>query len=487
MKTVVEEIFARASEFPEKIAITNGKHALTYRELAESVVQARNLLCDSYGIAAGDAVVLAADKQPAFVSLYFACHLLGAHVLPLAPDTNPVHLGFICKACAPKLFIGIHTPAFYQGREVSLQAFERLATDAVLTENLAFPDMDDVADILFTTGTTGLPKGVLLTHRNLAAAARNIHAFVRNDVDDVEMLALPVSHSFGLKRMTCALVNGQALVLLGSFANMKRFYRFMETYHVNGFGMVPAAWAMIRRMSGQKLGAYASQLHYIEIGSAPMPMADKQELIKLLPDTRICMHYGLTEASRSTFLEFHKDIEHLETIGRATPNVTVEIRDDSGKRVADGIPGELCVFGDVVAMRYLASDEENKHSHWGEFFRTGDIGIREDGGWIQLIGRAKEIINVGGKKVSPVEIEQELMRLPEIRDCACLAVQDPQGILGEVVKAFVVLEDNASMKPKEWTQRLAGRLENYKIPAMYESIDAIPKTYSGKVQRLALR
>lgn len=502
MKTVIEQVLTRAIDVPRKIALTDGKQAWTYYELAKAILLARVELRETYGITEGDAVVLAADKQLSFVSTYFACHLLRARVLPLAPDTNMTRLCHICDVCRPRLLIGIATPENFQAQKATLADVQNIKAsvahskdvvallekdESIEWRNIGFPTLDEPADVLFTTGTTAAPKGVELTQRNLAAAVRNINTFIQNTSSDVELLALPVSHSFGLKRMMCALANGQTLVLLGSFANMKRFYRFMEMYHVTGFGMVPSAWAMIRRMSGEKIGTYASQLRYIEIGSAPMPMEEKRELMKLLPQTRICMHYGLTEASRSSFIEFHTDAEHLDTIGKASPNVTITVRDSVGQCVPNDQTGEICVEGDVVARRYLATEDVNRQAFWGKAFRTGDLGVQLPNGYFRLIGREKELINVGGKKVSPVEVEDEVRKLPGVVDCACVPMADPNGILGEVVKAFVVLEAGKELMRDAWNAHLAKRLELYKVPVAYECIDAIPKTTSGKVQRLALR
>lgn len=489
MKTIVQQIVEQAESAPDKTAITDGKKALTYRELVASILAAQDKLKQHYAIAQDDFVILAADKQLSFVSVYFALHLIGARVLPLAPDINAERYVYICSVCHPKLVVGLQAPAGMHIPAIELDTFwQDDFTQSIDYTAISFPAEDNIADVLFTTGTTGKPKGVILTQRNIYAQARNINTFVQNASDDVEMLALPISHSFGLGRMKCALSNGQTLVLLGSFANMKRFFRFMEQYHVTGFGMVPAAWSMIQRLSGEKIGQYAAQLHYIEIGSAPMPLADKQKLIRLLPHTRICMHYGLTEASRSTFIEFHTDREHLDTIGRPTPHVSLRIMNEQGQEVPTGETGEICVAGDVVSPGYLQASYARDQFFWQDYFRTGDLGMVQSDGYVHMLSRKKEIINVGGKKVSPAEVENILLTFDGILDCACVAAPDPDGLLGEVVKAYVVLEDHVAWQPEAWNEKLRqNRLEEYKVPRLYEQIGAIPKTSSGKVQRLKLK
>lgn len=485
--TIVERIFRYANENPDKTAVTDGQETMTYGQLVTGILYAKSLLAKKYELKKGDMLIIGADKQLSFVTVYFACHLLGVIVLPLAPDTNSNRFQLIYSKVTPKLVIGFEKEGIVCPRAFLDEFCVQKNADVVDRLEYDYPELTNVADIIFTTGTTGMPKGVLLTQQNIAAAAENINTFINNQSEDIELLVLPVSHSFGLGRMRCALSNGQTLVILGSFANLKKFYQFLEEYNITGFGMVPASWAMIRRLSGSKLGEYADRLHYIEIGSAPMPLEDKNFLIALLPNTRICMHYGLTEASRSAFIEFHTEKDRLDTVGRSSPNMHIEIRDEQGNIVPNGTEGEICVRGKAVTSGYYGLGEENQQSFWGEYFRTGDWGIMDSQGYICLISRKKELINVGGKKVSPIEVEEALLQIKEIADCACIGVPDPEGILGEVVKAYVVLKEGCTMRFKDISKQIRGMLEDYKVPTVYEFIDRIPKTSSGKVQRLSLK
>jgi len=329
-----------------------------------------------------------------------------------------------------------------------------------------------------------LPKGVALTFANQMAAADNINAFVGNTADDVELLALPISHSFGLGRLRCVFAKGATLVLLGSFASMKKFFGEMERCHVTGFGMVPASWVFIQKMSGDKIGQYAGQLKYIEIGSAFMPLENKQKLMSLLPDTHICMHYGLTEASRSAFISFHDDTAHLMSAGKPSPHTEIAVFSEQGERLGKNEDGEICVKGGHVCSDYwgLPKAEFQKDFFEG-YFRTGDWGHMDDDGYIHLISRKKEIINVGGKKVSPIEVEEVLNEMEGIDESACVGVHDD--VLGEVVKAFCVCSKVVDFE--EVKKMMMKKLEVYKIPAYFETIESLPKTQNGKIQRLLLK
>ena len=483
MRAIVEQIFRFGKEHAEKVALLNGKVSMSYGDMLKGIIFARDLLSDKYGLCKGDRIILAANKQMEFASVYFACHLLEVITLPIAPDTNIKRYELIKSKVNPKLVVGFPDDSKVV-QIAELREFEG-KVEKINFETITFPDLESIADIIFTTGTTGEPKGVQLSHRNIAAAARNINAFIKNKESDVEMLALPISHSFGLGRMRCVLSNGQTLVMLGSFANVKRFFRFMEEYGVNGFGMVPASWALLKKLSGDAIGKYAGQLRYIEIGSAPMPMEEKRNLINLLPNTRICMHYGLTEASRSAFIEFHEETEHLNTVGKQSPNMHITIRDEYGIEVSEEVEGEICVEGDAVMAGYL--DLAKSESFWGQSFRTGDWGTKNKNGYISLKSRKKELINVGGKKVSPIEVEDVIKTFEFVDDCICVGISDPDGILGEVVKAFIVTSHLDKVQFEVMDELIGNQLEGYKHPVAYERINEIPKTSSGKIQRLSLK
>jgi long-chain acyl-CoA synthetase len=363
--------------------------------------------------------------------------------------------------------------------------FEEI-TSHKLKESFSFPSEDNIADLLYTTGTTGFPKGVALTFNNLIAAAENINRFIGNTPDDTELLALPISHSFGLGRLRCVLAKGGTLVLLGSFASMKKFYGEIERCKVTGFGMVPASWAYLKKMSGNRIGNYAAQLKYIEIGSAFMPVEEKRLLTDLLPDTRICMHYGLTEASRSVFIEFHQEKEHLQSIGKPPSNIDIAIKDESGASLQDEQEGEICIKGGHVCQEYWAEDNETYSKDFlNGYFRTGDWGYKDSNGYIYLKSRKKEMINVGGKKVSPIEVEEVLNLIEGIVESACVGIPDPAHVFGEVVKAFIVC--NKTLTDEDIIKFMQIRIENYKIPVNIERISEIPKTSSGKIQRLLLK
>ena len=476
--TIEQQIFNHAQSTPQKTALISGTIEVSYEQLWKEIKMAAAWFSEK--AERGDRIVVSASKNIEFVYTYFGAHIAGMICVPIDPETNETRLKRIIDVAKPKLIVG----ELRNHGDHIVTPF----TDVKSNWELGFdsPIESNVADLLFTTGTTGLPKGVALTYANQMAAANNINTFIGNTSDDVEMLALPISHSFGLGRLRCVFAKGATLVLLGSFASMKKFYGEMERCHVTGFGMVPASWAYILKMSGEKIGQFADQLKYIEIGSAFMPLESKQKLMNLLPKTHICMHYGLTEASRSAFISFHddQDQDHLISAGKASPNTEIAVFNEQGEPVAYNEDGEVCVKGAHVCSDYWGmSKEEFKKDFFGEYFRTGDWGHIDDEGYIYLVSRKKEIINVGGKKVSPIEVEEHLNEIDGIEESACVGVHDD--VLGEVVKAFCVCSKNLDFE--EVKKILFKKIETYKIPAFFEVIEELPKTQNGKLQRLLLK
>lgn len=479
---VLTAIVRHAHSTPDKIALVSDVERVTYAQLAQRIVGAARFL-QSVGLQPGDHIILSARKELEFVYCYFAAHLTGIVNVVVDPAAPADRLEYICDLVKPSAVIGLSLMTGH-GKPISFEEVDLTMGDS-MKQWQHVPQADDVADVMFTTGTLGRPKGVCLTHANLAGAVANINGFVQNGDSDVEALGLPLSHSFGLGRLRCVLSTGGTMILVGNFANLKAFFNVLEAEHVTGFGMVPAVWQYIKRLSGRRIARFADQLQYIEMGSAPLSVEDKRLLIELFPTTRLCMHYGLTEASRALFSEFHYDADNLETIGKpVSSQVEACILNGDGTPVPDGVDGELCVRGNMVMRSYLLP-EDNVGAFHGDWFRTGDWGHRDASGNYYFTGREKELINVGGEKVSPATIEDAIRSLG-VADCACIAIPDPNGVLGEVPKAY--LQRGANQPDiEEVKQRLSQLLPPHEVPVQWEWIDRIPRTSSGKIQRLKLK
>ena len=200
------------------------------------------------------------------------------------------------------------------------------------------------------------------------------------------------------------------------------------------------------------------------------------------------MHYGLTEASRSAFVEFHSAGERLASIGQASPGVEIRIANDEGQTVEDGVRGRIVVRSPAAMSEYWNDPDETRAAFTDGWLVTGDVGYRDADGYLYLEAREKDLINVGGREVSPIEIERILEEHDAVAECGCVGVPDPQGISGSVIKAFLVATSptEAPPKPAQLAKLLRGRIEPYKMPVSFDWIEELPKTSSGKLQRQAL-
>jgi long-chain acyl-CoA synthetase len=493
MSRLVHTLLERAEHDGDRLALATDGVSLTWAELAARVRGTAARLADE-GVTAGDRIVLAASTSPAFVAGYFATHLLGAIALPVDPRIPAGRLGRIADAVDPRA-IFLARALELPGRAVrdveELGRAEDASADvpgAALAPGAGDPE--DTADVLFTSGTTGQPKGVVLSHRAIGAAARNINAYLRNGKDDVEVLPLPLSHSFGLGRLRCEVLAGGAIVLVDGFTAAGKLFEAMRQHRATGFTFVPAGLAVLLRTTGDTLGEFADTLRWVEIGSAAMPPEHKDQLMRLLPRTRICMHYGLTEASRSAFVEFHeaKAAGRLHSIGKATPGVAIRVVDATGAERPTGERGRLVLKADTTLSGYWRDEDATREAHVDGWLITGDVGHADADGWLYLDAREKDLINVGGREVSPVEIERILEEHETVAEAACVGVPDPQGITGSVVKAFLVAKPGVDPPPKPvvLAKHLRGRIEPYKMPVAFVWVEALPRTESGKLQRAVL-
>lgn len=434
------------------------------------------------GLRPGDRVLLCGPNSPEWAAAYFGIHAAGGVATPVDADIPGQDACWVAENSQARLALTTRSLGLATATE-DLSAFVRPGERQLATAPRC--TMDEAADLLYTTGTTGPRKGVLLEHRHIAQAALNVNALLRPQPCDVELVPIPLSHSFGLGRLRCMAQSGHALALEAGMRNPARLLKRLLDLKATGLSLVPAGFQLILRMTGDRLAEARDYLGYVEILGAPMPMATKQKLMELLPRTRLCHHYGLTEASRATFIEYHAEPHKLATIGRPSPNVEVEIHDSHDRPRPPDQHGELVVRGGMVMKEYWRQPDLTRQVMHDGWLRTGDCGFQDADGYFHLVGRDTDLVNVAGLKVSPEEIEQHLNTHPAIVESACLGIPDPHGITGECVMACLVIRSHVT--DEELVDWLRARLEEFKIPRVWQRVDRIAKTSSGKIQRHLMR
>lgn len=478
-RTLVESVYAHAQTDPEHVAFVTNEGSVSYREFAARITAASEHLVANH-VSKGDRVLLVSPNHEDLAVAYFAAHRIGAVSVPIEPSLMREEFEFIVDDAAPKLALVDEHRELPVPTEL-LRSFTR--ANHVESGKLESIDPTDNADILYTTGTTGRKKGVLLTHRNISAAALNISTFIGNQKSDLELLPIPLTHSFGLGRLRCMAHVGSSLALQPGIGNPAMLLKRMLTLRASGLALVPAGFELIVGLTKDKLAEAREHLRYVEIGSAPMREETKQRLRELLPNTKICHHYGSTEASRSCFFDFHLDSHKKASVGRASPNVEISILDSQDQPATIGEPGSIVVRGAMTMKGYWNHPEKDADRYCAYGLKTDDIGYCDEEGYVYLLGRQSDIINVGGLKVSPIEIENVVENHELVHDSACIAAPDP--ITGEKIKLCYV--SDAEIEPTEFVKWLRDHLEEYKIPKAFEKVDSIPRTESGKKQRNLLQ
>ena len=487
---------------PDAPAIIDGERRFTYEACAREI--ARLAWALEGRVPAGARVGLLMGNCAELLFAQYAVVSLGAIAVPINVALHPQAVAHILRDAGVSVVIARepalhrHLEALEAAPELRLVVQEgiapALAKETKLWSDLGEPASQDLpsgaaepstALLLYTTGTTGRQKGVTLSHANLMAATRNINQVMRIGDGEREVVSLPLTHSFGLGRTRCLFETRGTVIIESGLDRPDKVLSSCLRHQATGMASVPAGFAIFLSRYAELLAQCASCLRYVEIGSAPMSLAHKQALMALLPRTRLYMHYGLTEASRSAFVEFHAESGKLESAGRPPATVRLKIVDQQGCEVPPGTVGTVCVAGDTVMQGYWNQPAETARALADGWLMTGDLGALDEEGYLWLWGRTQDLINVGGYKVLAREVEEVLAGHPLVEESAVLGAPDPLGIAGEVVKACVVRKDER-LSAEDVKRHCLKHLEPWKVPAIVSFVSRLPKTGSGKLQKRLL-
>lgn len=471
--SIVEKIFLHAETYPNKSAVLTEELNKTYFEVSCDIRKACSKLLQK-GISYGDRVLITTSNTYSFIVVYFACHVIEATVVSISRTFDERSKSRINELTNSNFTIS-NCDKFCNDL-VKYDLFQNKNINSLVT-----------ADILFTSGSSGSPKGVPMTHKQLHDSSLNIVSHVRNTSDDVELIIMPLDHSFGISRMrTCFFVGG-TVVIGFSTLQLKKVFKAIEQFNVTGLAFVPSAFRYIKSISRDYIKKFSTQIKYIELGSEYLSYEEKKILKDWFPNTHLAMHYGLTEVSRAIFSFFHED--DLNSVGKIGRGGIVKILRQDGVEANETEEGEICFKAKWMIKEYFNDKELTSKSFFDGYFRTGDIGFIKSQ-YLYLTGRLKDIINVGGKKVSPYSIEAVVNDLDVIDECACVGKHSDE--LGE--KICIYLKKNNKIKHENNEEivaiiknNISAHLPHHMMPAEYFFVDKLPKTSSGKIKRFDLK
>lgn len=485
-RSIPEAVAHYARIQPEKLCLADDRREVSYGAYWEQI---RRYAGDFHrrGVRAGDRIVVEASQTIEYLAVGLAIQLNHAVFVPVEHNCAPAKIRSLCEQvraamaiCCKALDCGAREVCTYAELDDRCRGVEPYAPES-------FPDATAACEILFSTGTTGKEKGIVIRHRNNVALAENVLRGVQMAGDNVEMIPSPMNHSHGLRRYYANMYNGSTVILLGSAMNMQRFFQNIERFGVTAIDLVPAALSVVLSLSRDKLAEYRDQIRYIQFGAAPMLEADKDRISALLPETRLYNFYGSTESGCTCIYDFNRPNRKANCIGRATCNAELFIVNDRFEAMdaAAGKPGLLACRGGMNMLEYWQDPAETAKVLRDGVVYTNDIAYFDSDGDVILLGRCGDVINVGGNKVSPEEIENAARQIPGVADCGVIPVDDP--CKGTVPKLFVQMAAGRALNLIEIRSYLAKALEPYKIPAFIEQIAQIPRSYNGKLLRNKLK
>jgi len=483
-----------ASQWPERVAVRLGDRALRYGELDRAARGIATHLRER-GLSPGDRVALLIPNVPEFSIAYFGILYAGCAVVPLNVLLSAQEVQYHLEDSGAKLLIAhpffpttseggadaAGVPVIWtngEGSEVLTALAERPPLGALHPTGAT-----DTAVILYTSGTTGKPKGAELTHCNLVLNCTVVTSrLVPSDVDDVALATLPLFHSFG---QTC--IQNAAIAGGGSFTLLPRFdpeeaLQIMERDRVTRFAGVPTMYFALLHHEGAREHDLSS-LRWCLSGGAPMPVEVMRAFEEKYP-VQILEGYGLSETSPVSSFNMIGRPRKPGSIGYPVWGVEMAILDANDQPMPDGEAGEICIRGHNVMKGYLGRPEATKEAMRGGWFHSGDIGTRDADGAFWIVDRKKDLILRGGFNVYPREVEEVLYTHPSILEAAVIGV--PSERHGEEVKAFVVARDPA-LRAEDVIAYAQEHLAKYKYPRVVELVASLPKGPTGKILKRELR
>jgi len=503
-------IDSAAARTPDAPALRYGDTALAYGELAEQV----GLKADAFaglGIGRGERVAIYLEKRPETVVSIFAAVGAGAVFVPVNPLLRAPQVRHILKDCNVRILVtsrgrldaltevlgdcpDLRCIVVVDGSTgAGADGIQQVAWNELQTDHSIRPHRvidADMAAIIYTSGSTGLPKGVVLSHRNIVAGARSVASYLENTPEDRILSVLPLSFDAGLSQMTTAFHSGAELVLM-NFLMPRDVATMAAKYRITGIAGVPPLWHQLAGLDWPE-EAQASVRYFTNTGGhMPLPLLNR--LRAALPNAAPFLMYGLTEAFRSTYLPPSEIDRRPDSIGKAIPNAEILVVDENGEPCAPGQPGELVHRGALVALGYWNDPERTARRFRPALGQdpalpitelavwSGDTVRRDEEGFLYFVGRTDEMIKTSGYRVSPTEVEEVALSSGHVDEAVAVGV--PDEALGQAITLAVTVTDSGQDAADAVIEHCRRTLPPYMVPRNVVVLQALPRNPNGKIDR----
>ncbi|OPY66715.1 MAG: Long-chain-fatty-acid--CoA ligase [Syntrophorhabdaceae bacterium PtaU1.Bin034] len=480
--------------FPERPALRQDGVELTYAQLNEQANRVATGLI-KMGLQPGDLVGLCAPNSLDWVIFYFGVLKAGAVAVTLSAQLTEDELKGLVNHARPK-FIFTFEPKLKEIAQVRTSSgvekticpggdldMASLLASGSGTFKAIDRDRTDIAAILYTGGTTGLPKGVMLKHEGIIFSSFSIAHVERSTEKDVALCFLPFNHVFGqVHIINGTVISSGCLEILPAF-DLDRVLTILQSGRITKFFAVPTLY--IRLLSLPDLKEKVRSLRYCFSAGASIA----QEIVKQWKERTgiaISESYGMTECIPVTFNHYYPEKHVVGSVGQPCHLVDVQIRDTEGNPLPQGQEGEICVRSPGAMKGYLNNPEATDAAFWnGTWLRSGDIGVIDPNGYVYIVDRLKDLIITGGENVYPREVEEALYTVPEVEECAVIGLPDREW--GERVAAFIVPKAGQDVAPDKLKAFLKTRLSVFKVPKEYHIVKEMPKSPAGKILKRELK
>ncbi len=489
-----------SQKYAQKPALIFKEEKVSFAQLAHHAARMANAL-KLLGVEKSVKVGIYLPNCPQYVYSYLACFSLGAVAVPLDYQLKDDELISCLDHCEAKFLIAKERGDVSLSKiqaavgtleklilldegaagehQVSLSAIVDKASDSMSKTDI---DPRDPSLIMYTSGTTGKPKGILLNYRHLEGSPKAMEHFVDLKDTDVKLCAIPFSHIGGFIYIQNCILFGITLVIMDRF-NPIEFLKNIQEYKVTCFHIVPAMYTAL--LSLKNLEKFdLSSLRWVVVFGAPSSPDILARFHQYCPNAQLLNGWGMTETCPPNTVT-PLGSKKIESVGKPSPQCEIKIFDESGLEVSQGQVGEIVIRGWVVMDGYYKDPETTKSLMTNGWFHTGDLGRFDGEGYLYIVGRKKEMIKAAGQIVYAPEVEAAFYKHEEVLEAAVIGVADP--LRGEAVKAFIVLKPQSKLSPEDLRYFARWHLANFKVPQTIEIRESLPKNRTGKIDKELLK
>ncbi|MCZ4694022.1 AMP-dependent synthetase [Ancylomarina euxinus] len=481
---VVDYLFLE-SESLDKDFVIGPNETIAYKQIYKESMLFANYLKNLIGEKQG--VLLASENSVLFIVTYLAIIKSGNICIPIDPTIEQDNFEYIVKTSKSKCIVFSDRFTKIISKSVDYKIDKNRFDEIIKNSDLKTAKFSDefdsnrIAEILYTSGSTGIPKGVMISHKNIIANTNSIISYLKLKTDDIMGVVLPFYYCYGLSLLHTHLKVGASLVLINNFIFLPTVINNIKGYNCTGFAGVPSHFQILLKKSESFKNTNFPNLRYVTQAGGKLHNSFIEEFIEIFSNIEFFVMYGQTEATaRLSYLPPEKLKEKIGSIGKSIPDVILKVLNENGEVAETGELGEIVAKGDNIMRGYFKDKEGTKDVLKNGWLYTGDIGSMDEDGFIYLQSRKKEIIKVGGKRVSPKEIEEVIVSINEVVDCTVIAVRDD--LLGEAIKAIVVLKNDCDEKQikKQILKKCHQKLQIHKVPQLICFEEAMQVSSSGK-------